>query len=218
MIEIDVQELRLSQRDLSTKGYYVYKNLLDKETCKAAIEEINSYLDKNDVEINYSNSESRIWESENKLSFCKEFKKFSDSLYKDIFNLQADSSVLAIKNTALKPSLEATKSRWHADSFFKQYKLFLFLEEVGIDNGPLEYLKESKSYIYKIRNINKYFKVKGLFNNEARAYSEIQDNFLPNKIKSFAVDQGSLLVINTSAIHRARPCERGERFALTAYF
>ena len=217
MIDIDKSELILSKKNLRSSGFHIYKNLLSQEICSKAMSDINCHINNNEVEENYSSSEFRIWESESKLELCSQFKKFSDNLYNEIFNSEVDSTILAIKNTAVIEDAQ-TKSRWHADSFSNQFKLFLFLSDVSIDNGPLEYVIGSKDVLYKFKNLNDYFNFKGFFKNTLRSYSEIQDNFLEDKIESFTLNQGSFLIVNTSAVHRAKPCIAGERYALTAYF
>ena len=55
--------------------------------------------------------------------------------------------------------LKATKGSlgsgegWHRDSWFGQKKLMIYLSEVGLENGPFQYIPKSGHIFYKLKSL-----------------------------------------------------------------
>jgi ectoine hydroxylase-related dioxygenase (phytanoyl-CoA dioxygenase family) len=70
----------------------------------------------------------------------------------------------------------------------------------------------------------KYIQLKDFFSKGERGYQKIDDDFINREIltnrKAIPVicKAGTILIVNTTMLHRARPCTNGSRHALTVYF
>ena len=117
--------------------------------------------------------------------------------------------------------------RWHLDSFNKQIKVFTFLNDVDDRNGPFEMLPKTHKKIFKISHIfsAKLLQLRDIINRSGdRSYQKIDEKIVEklNKkgyaLKSFTVPAGTIAIVDTSCMHRARPNLKGTRYALTSYY
>jgi len=108
---------------------------------------------------------------------------------------------------------------WHRDSgYLNQYKLIIFLNGTSANNGPFQLLENSHT-IFGIKYICKKFGINSSItrfkNSEIEDILKFRDhNF---KIKSFHVNPGDGIFVNTRSIHRGKPSNEGGRLALTSY-
>jgi hypothetical protein len=106
---------------------------------------------------------------------------------------------------------------WHRDSFVVQFKAILYLCDVEPSTGPFELIADSE----KLSQLMADMLVGRLGLSQNRIRDEQVAMLLeqhPERLQTFAARAGTLLLVNTSAIHRGRPIERGTRYALTNYF
>jgi len=101
---------------------------------------------------------------------------------------------------------------WHRDSPFRhQFKVIFYLSDVDNENGPFEYIKNSHT------SYDKFLALAHTPLDCMRFSTEHVNNyFLPPK--SYTANSGTMLLVDTRGIHRGRPIELGERYALTLYF
>jgi hypothetical protein len=106
---------------------------------------------------------------------------------------------------------------WHRDSYFRQFKAILYLSDVEPDNGPFEFIQGSHTPFSLIRD----GLVAEMGYGQTR-YSDQQIEALiaasPNRLLTVVGGVGTLILANTSAVHRGRPIVSGERYSLTNYF
>ena len=68
-----------------------------------------------------------------------------------------------------------------------------------------------------------YFKPRDIFGG-TRTYAKLPDPLIDQlatrgyRSQPVLVSAGTVMIVDTSAIHRARPCRAGSRYALTAYY
>ena len=213
--------------DLNKNGFTTLGRLKSTSLLSSAIREIDNLSTFNDVEKNYSDSEHRIWNAHNKMSIAREFKLFSDKIISNVLNKNSNAyDILAIRNKSLNDLDKKNVSlRWHMDSFFSQLKTFLFISEVHLDNGPFEIISKTHKMSFKLRLAFKanFFKIKNLKDGK-RGYTSIDQKTISSvidtnrKIQTMSVPAGTLLLANTSCLHRAKPCIDGSRYALTSYY
>ncbi len=212
--------------DIKNYGVCIIPNLFSTSYCSSIREWFDSSYQYLPHELHYDNTEVRIYNSEQYNQFILSYKIFSDKLLSNIFKSKFDSySILAIRNRELKDINFYSDSRWHIDSFRKQIKTFLFLNDINDNNGAFEYISQSHSLNFKIKMIiaGKYFNFKNLFNGQraytcipnSTVYSLTNKSFITSKV---LVKSGTLLVADTSMLHRASPCLKNSRYALTAYY
>lgn len=106
---------------------------------------------------------------------------------------------------------------WHRDSFVSQFKSMLYLTDVDENNGPLEIIP--KSHLFK--NVILLTKKKILKFNQFRIADNLIEKIeiiLNQKRKKIIGKSGSLLLFNSTLIHRGSPIKTGKRIALTNYY
>jgi hypothetical protein len=91
---------------------------------------------------------------------------------------------------------------WHKDSAFShQVKYIWYLSKVKENSGPFQYVKGTN-------RVEKYL------GNELSAtrFEKVEGN-----IETVTGDEGDLLICDTLCIHRGKPVESGDRYAITLY-
>lgn len=115
------------------------------------------------------------------------------------------------------PGNKGSGEGWHRDSFLVQFKALLYLSDVRPGEGPFELLRGSEKLPRLVLDI--------LQARLGLAQNRLQDEQVrrllrqrPDRLRTFIAPAGTLLLVNTSAIHRGQPLVRGTRYALTNYF
>jgi hypothetical protein len=106
---------------------------------------------------------------------------------------------------------------WHRDSLRPQFKTILYLTDVDESTGPFQLVEGSHRSLAIVRDnarLGLGARVR-LSDDEVRA---VVARSYPRGVRTFTGKAGFLILVNTSALHRGKPIERGERFALTNYF
>jgi hypothetical protein len=105
---------------------------------------------------------------------------------------------------------------WHRDAFGTQFKAMIYLTDVNEENGPFEIVPES----HKVSNIITLV-AKGILKfkqnriTDAEANEAITQTGMSVKI---AAKAGTLIVFNSTTIHRGHPIKSGKRIAATNYY
>ncbi|MDC1478443.1 phytanoyl-CoA dioxygenase family protein [Pseudomonadales bacterium] len=99
---------------------------------------------------------------------------------------------------------------WHRDSAHRsQVKAIIYLSDVTELNGPFQYVPSSHWVTHLLKH-------GGLFSSKLRyTTSEVDRMRAPITVTAKA---GSGIVVDTKGVHRGKPMESGERYALTFYF
>jgi len=106
---------------------------------------------------------------------------------------------------------------WHRDHWFRQMKAFLYLTDVTAAQGPLQVVAGSHRARVRARDMRRYGQ---RFKQYAFDDAEV-DRLLaaePERLVTATGPAGTLVLADTSAIHRGRPIEAGARYALTHYY
>jgi hypothetical protein len=106
---------------------------------------------------------------------------------------------------------------WHRDSLAPQFKSILYLTDVSMENGPFELIVGSQHPLRMVRDILRAQLGSRLRLREAEVDAILARHY-PDGVLSATGSAGTLLLVNSSAIHRGRPIAAGERVALTNYF
>lgn len=213
---------------MADRGMYFFGNRISTNDCSYLRGRMDELAEGDDVEVNYGGSEHRIWQAHKKDAAFAEFEKLSNSIIPKLYDRPSPAhNVLAIRNHTVPPTAERMTTRWHLDSFRKQLKLFAFLTDVTEKDGPLEVIPYTHNIsfklrasipmgYYRLRDMHKYLQGR-------RSWQSIHDDKVTNlarkgfETKKITVPAGTLMLIDTSALHRASPCLDGERYAVTVY-
>lgn len=106
---------------------------------------------------------------------------------------------------------------WHRDAFLRQVKAILYLSDVEDSNGPFQWISESHRSAWLLRdmkNANLQYRQYRLSEAEAEAIVAPQ----PDRLKTFTATAGTLILVDTSSVHRGMPIREGTRYALTNYY
>ena len=212
--------------------YFIMPNIYSKNFCEKIKNDIDQVTSGPGVEINYGSSETRIWSAQKRFNNVKRFFNESNEFLSSVLNEDMIAgSVLAIKNTPLPEGDQKNIiGRWHADSFTRQEKVFLFLSDTTEESGPLEFIPNTHKTLFRLRKALEpgfFFNHLNIFSKKDnfRQYQSIPDGKIKSllnkgyKAKPVLVKAGTILLIDTAKlIHRARPCKEGERYALTSYY
>ena len=205
---------------LEFNGYYVLKNYWSKETCEKVIIEINKLIEKYPKYVNSNSfSDERLFGAEKCSDLINNY--FKDRNINEIASrFNGQKTILAFTLAAkmnFKVGNKGSGEGWHRDGFHRQFKSMLYLTDVNMDNGPFELIMNSqkiKSQLNDIKSANLEFNQYRLSN------EEIKKILYRNKDrkKSFCEEAGSLILFDTSILHRGAPIKKGCRYSLTNYF
>lgn len=124
---------------------------------------------------------------------------------------------LAAKINASKDNL-GSGGGWHRDDIYgKQFKAIIYLSDTSEKNGPFQYIPETHKSLSKVKTVAKY-KIKAFQN---RLSQEEIDYIVDNsdyEVNSYLGKKGTLILVDTTGIHRGKPLEEGSRYALTNYY
>lgn len=202
---------------------------LDAQFDDAYCAAVKAFIDKfpsEEAEVNYDGTELRIWRAHERDGGVARFREFADNLLSRCFGKRVRSrDVLAIRNLPVPQTDKLTAGRWHLDSLREQVKVFLFLTDVTERSGPLEVLPGSHRAGFKLRGIVAGHLVHPKdFLGTSRRYQKLDDAWVEDSASRsggphpILCRAGTAAVVNTSAVHRARPCLENSRYALTAYY
>jgi ectoine hydroxylase-related dioxygenase (phytanoyl-CoA dioxygenase family) len=93
----------------------------------------------------------------------------------------------------------------------------LYLNDVTNENGPFELILDSNKLLF---NFNLFFKTNKKFPDTRFENDEVMKiiNFNKEKILRITGKAGTLILVDTSLLHRGAPVKKGNRYALTNYF
>ena len=107
---------------------------------------------------------------------------------------------------------------WHRDSNMPQIKAMLYLSDVEIDNGPFQLIAHSHRFLSTVKDHMNGGQNYG----EVRWAQESIDRVLaasgPGRLHTFPGKAGSLIIFDSSTLHRGAPINAGKRYAVTNYF
>jgi len=217
-----------ARRALTANGFFTIQDAFPASVCREFIDIIDAHVPDQRTDVNYSGTELRIWDAQKRHSLLNEFYDQCNVFTAAMTKMDAEAiTLLAIRNRALEESDRKSRlGRWHLDSFRRQLKVFLFLTDTTEESGPFEFVPGTHVAQFKLQMLARglYIRPADLLSRKGeRAYQRIDESVVEGLSKSgfasvpFLCKAGTALVIDTSAIHRARPCTAGARYALTTY-
>lgn len=206
----------LIAEEVSSKGYSYYPNLLDANTLRDTIETLKIHFSKPNEKFSYS-GDTRHYAIERDIPSVR---VFSDELCLKNIGMKVMSrpiiNLFTLGNHLVAGNRGTSGGGWHRDSMHPQFKALMYLTDVDESNGPLEIIPGTHKFSTQ-RRLSR----KGLLNFDKQWLSE-------DEIKLIEKDQGprvtitgkagTVVVFESSTLHRGRPIELGERLALTNYY
>uniref|UniRef100_UPI0040475499 phytanoyl-CoA dioxygenase family protein n=1 Tax=Polynucleobacter sp. TaxID=2029855 RepID=UPI0040475499 len=207
--------------EVKLNGISVVEDYWPIEKCKQAIQAIEGELAGSttcQLWVDTEGADHRLWHAERiggiLESFLNDIELEELRLYYSGVS-KADKLLLAARLNFV-PNNQGSGGGWHRDSPHRsQFKAILYLNDVGIDNGPFEYLMGSHaaSKSFELLRIHQTHPNQYRFTDE-----EINAAINNGEVcRTFVARAGTLLLVDTKGIHRGRPIDDGTRYALTSY-
>ena len=208
---------------INKNGYVIIKNFLSIENCQKIKKIIDNFIqlkpemtwrDKIGSDIRIHGAENI---SEEMRELVDEKINFAQKIGEQYTNHEIGLYMMMANRTTFIDSNLGSGQGWHKDSHSKQFKSILYLSDVDENNGPLQIIKKSNSNLFML---NLFLKLKNKFPSTRFLDDEI---FNTLKIKEDQIIElkdlaGTLILLDTSYIHRGKPLKKNMRCALTNYF
>ena len=206
--------------EVQKNGYVVIPNFFDKKTCDACIKDMNWMFENKKEFVHKSEyADYRIFGAEDLSENIKQFANHP-LLYK---LANAYNAIPTSNGFTLAGKIEATGHEygsggsWHRDSYFRQFKSLLYLTDVSEDNGPFQVIRASHD-AQKISNDSKSGNLESMQCSFNLNTVEKILKYEPERLKTLTAKAGTVVLVDTSTIHRGIPLKNGVRYALTNYF
>ena len=221
--------------DLKRNGYSVLNEYFDKDFCKKAIEEINDYINLKDSKVITNRHENvsgdyRMFGFEKVSETARKFKNdnFINSIIKKITNYKHSSHFILAGKLEFETGIHKNSGGgWHRDSDKEQFKYMVYLNDVDEKGGPFLFLKNSDNFdlprrirqnkMSFIENILFFFnKIK---KNPPRYENQVIENDIHKKsnLKEIIGKAGTVVIFDSTYIHRGKNIEYGSRYTFTNY-
>lgn len=207
-------------REINEKGIFIIENYISASEVMEARLEVEQLIANNPRLLStVAKSDMRLYGAERLSSAIKKFN--SDPILEQVatsYNCAKSRAAftLAAKMTFLEGNL-GSGDGWHRDAFLRQFKAILYLTDVSLSNGPFQMIQNSQKINYVMRDIG----AGGLEYSQYRISEKQVNLILGNsleRLKTYAAPAGTLILVDTSTIHRGMPILDGERLALTNYY
>jgi hypothetical protein len=208
--------------NLRVHGYAVLPNFYDAERCALLRGEIDRIIREQPdvVQRDKLDSDLRVFGAERASATIREFH---DASFPIAIGEHYSGRELTCFSTlagwlSARPGNLGSGQGWHRDAFHFQYKAMVYLSDVGPDSGPFQLLDASH------RGTRVFFDTveAGL---QRAPHSRITDSQVealvtadPQRLKTFSAVAGTMLLFDSSTIHRGSPIVSGTRYALTNYY
>jgi len=206
--------------DLRRHGYHVIRGYWDRAKCEIARAEVDRLLKEHPEFIHPGGkSDQRLFGADALSPLIAEFG--NDPVFGEAATLHNRmptrlGMTLAARLPA-SPNNLGSGEGWHRDQFFGATKAMLYLTDVSAENGPFQLVDRS----WDLEDVCRDIVDGGLAHMQYRVSQEQVGRLLaaaPERLKTFDAPAGTVLLFNTSAIHRGKPIEAGIRYALTNYY
>lgn len=220
----DIRSLSLShntqlEEELRKNGYYIINNFMSVDECEYYKNLIDLNQDNSFVWRDQFDSDVRIFGIENiEPTFCNIFdRKQLVNIYKKYISKKSLYQTLMAARMRYSNQNIGSGGGWHRDTVNqRQLKFILYLSDVNGDNGCFQYVSQSHRLEMKL-------KAGAILHGDylKQRYSSEEVNKIAERLGLSVVDfhgpKGTLIVVDTSGLHRGKPMKNGIRYAVTSY-
>ena len=205
---MEVLDKQTILKELASNGFYILENYYTENQCDEILNHISAmpgYLFEQG-----QGGDLRCPNSQNYSNLITDFQ--TDSFIQGIANEYSDCNVArrcqlgvvgAKENTAVDSG-----GGWHFDKDEKQFKSFLYLTDVTEDNGPFTIIKNSAEAYKDVE----------WFSNNRISQETVDEYFNAEDIIKLTASKGTVILADTSFVHRGAEIKSGQRVTLTTYF
>tara|TARA_B100000780_G_C21126765_1_gene457509 strand:- start:10368 stop:11144 length:777 start_codon:yes stop_codon:yes gene_type:complete len=228
-----LMETKISQ--LQKNGITIFSDFFSEKYCNNAIKDIENAILKYSDKMIIDKSEGtggdiRFFKFENQFESAKTL--FKNEKINSLVKKYASKDVICHFIVAGKVEVQDGKTinsggGWHRDSDREQLKVMVYLNNVDNENGPFQFIKESK-----INDAKRQEKFQFNFESLKKILLGIpiknprySDESIENEIdkKKYKIDQiegkkGTVIIFDGSHVHRGKNINKGVRYSYTMYF
>ena len=207
---------------LVTDGFYVIPDYFGKAKCNAVRKNFLSTV-KNYPQYTKQREDTRIFGAEH---LCPEAMAFMTDQYLQSISDQYYGAETLVGTLLVNHVQENNNTDnlgsggdWHRDRYLRQFKAIVYLDDVEGENGPFQYIKSSNTN--KNHDTNSDMNIMGYSNYEVRFdHDHVQKliDLAPHRLVTFTAKKGTVILVDTSGIHRGMPLQNGDRFAMFNYY
>lgn len=205
---------------LSADGICIVERFWDEQTCAQARAEVDRIISQHPSAIHSSaKADQRVYGANNVSNLIDSFAQHP-GLRRVATVYNREDTRTAFTLAARMPAASGNQGSgegWHRDAFLRQFKAILYLSDVGSENGPFQFVKDSYRPGQVLRDIWKG----GLRYMQYRLSEPEVDRIIvgsPERLSTYTAKAGTLILVDTSSIHRGMPIQKGTRYALTNYY
>jgi len=205
---------------LDTDGICIVEGFWDDQTCAQARAEVDRIISQYPDSLHpNAKADQRVYGANNVSRLIDGFAQHP-SLQRVATAYNREDTRTAFTLAARMPAASGNQGSgegWHRDAFLRQFKAILYLSDVGPENGPFQFVKDSHRPGQVLRDIWKG----GLRYMQYRLSEPEVDRIIegsPERISTYTAKAGTLILVDTSSIHRGMPIQAGTRYALTNYY
>jgi phytanoyl-CoA dioxygenase PhyH len=206
-------------RALRQRGILVVPGFYSRAQCARAIAEFQR-LEQAYPEHVHRRSDRRLFAANRASRVMAEFADQREivALAREFYARPAVSCITLAAHLPFSENNGGSGEGWHRDSHRPQFKSILYLTDVSEETGPFQLVPGSHRTVDML--IDTAFE--RLEPRRTRLTDEQVASIVRRRyargIDTLTGEAGTLILVNTSAIHRGKPIERGERYALTNYY
>lgn len=207
---------------LSKKGYVVLEDYWSLAKCARVKGAIDTFVNNNNdtVQWDTSKTDARITGSENKIPEILDFHNDKDicDISKDFYGENTTHLFTLAGRMRFNGDNLGSGNGWHRDAFAKQFKAMLYLSDVSNENGPFQYVEGTNNY-NDMKELTAYCGTSKLSKrfSPAQTAGYLREKCIEDRLRTFTGRAGTLILFDSSGLHRGMPMMSGERHALTIY-
>lgn len=205
---------------LEASGICIVEDFWSRETCALARDEVDRIITQYPKYVNENaKADQRVYGANNASQLIARFA--NDEVLASVASAyNREPTRAAFTLAARMPSTignHGSGEGWHRDAFFRQFKAIIYLSDVGPDNGPFQMIRDS----HKRPRVLNDMKAANLKYMQYRLDDLDISRILasePDRLTTYTAPAGSLILVDTSTVHRGMPIRAGTRYALTNYY
>lgn len=207
---------------LKEYGICILNNYFNEESLNYFEKEYDTIFENHEKNIETSEKEDcsndeRIFHSEKYGEFIKKYF-YDDVLFNEIakkYNKQLNKKTLINKLEYEEGIIKNSGAGWHRDNHHCQFKAIMYLSDVSIDNGNFQFITNSNS-----KKIG--FPKPRTPNYDTRYHDDTIKKILTENnnvnLHNIIGNRGTIILADTTYIHRGNIIKSGSRKAITQYF
>lgn len=208
--------------EIQQKGYAVLPEYFNAAFCDNARNAIDAAI-KKFPEYIHKREDERLFAAQNicdeiaEFNNDKRFQALSDAYYGTPTTVGV-SLANRIKGDGGKDAL-GSGGDWHRDRMLRQFKTIMYLDDVTENDGPFQYIENSN--MTNTKQFSEDSKITGMPDKITRLTAKDVDPLIakqPDRFQSFTAKKGTVILVDTSGLHRGCPVYNGKRYALFNYY